>query len=74
MCAFQCVLESDSLVSEASVLSTGSHIVGVLTDGEIELLGIITQGSLFEQVSKEWKFEENIGCCLSKLQLILQID
>ena len=53
MCAFQCVLESDSLVSEASVLSTGSHIVVVLTDGEIELLGIITQGSLFEQVSKE---------------------
>lgn len=51
---FRTVKNSDTLLSVAQVLAKGSHIVGVIDEAKNTLSGIITQGQLFQQVSKRW--------------------
>merc|ERR1712087_112980 len=53
---FRTVKGSDSLLDVAKVLAAGSHIVGVV-DGDAKqskLVGILSQGSLFQQVASKW--------------------
>jgi len=59
MRAFRTVRGTDSLLDVAKVLAAGSHIVGVVdgADGDAKqskLVGILSQGSLFQQVASLW--------------------
>jgi len=72
MRAFRTVKGSDSLLDVAKVLAAGSHIVGVV-DGDAKqtkLVGILSQGSLFQQVASMWlqgPFKDGAGPLLSAL-------
>jgi len=54
MRAFRTVKGSDSVLDAAKVFAAGSHIVGVVDDSTSKLVGILSQGSLFQQVAEMW--------------------
>jgi len=51
---FRTVKNTDTLLSVSAVLAECSHIVGVIDESKNELLGLVTQGMLFQQIAKKW--------------------
>jgi len=56
MCPFHCVRVSDQLIVVLEIFAKGSHIVGVANDEGTKLLGILSQGQLFQEIAKKWTF------------------
>merc|ERR1712228_627926 len=50
---FRTVKNSDTLLSVSAVLAKGSHIVGVIDEAKNKLVGLVTQGMLFQQIAKK---------------------
>jgi len=60
MCPFHCVRVSDPIIVVLEVFAKGSHIVGVANDEGTKLLGIISQGQLFQEIAKKWTFDADV--------------
>lgn len=59
---FHTVSENDSMVDVCNLMAHGSHIVGVV-NGKHRLIGIVSQGQLFQQVSKIWMDKQLFDSC-----------
>ncbi|ETO20048.1 hypothetical protein RFI_17173 [Reticulomyxa filosa] len=58
---FWAVKESDSVLSMLKIVAKGSHIVGVLSSDGKQLKSILSQGQVFQQISKLWtEFKEDV--------------
>jgi len=58
MRTFEIVKDSESVLSVIRVLAKGAHIVGVLSNDGKTLESILTQGEVFQFVSKYWDMEK----------------
>lgn len=59
MCPFRCVRLTDSIVPVLQAFAHGSHIVGVI-DNKNKLVGVISQGQLFQEIAKNWTFDVDV--------------
>lgn len=50
---FRCVKVSDSITNVLIALAKGSHIVGIASNDGTKLVGVLTQGQLFQQIAKK---------------------
>jgi len=60
MCPFHCVPLSDSIITVLQAFSKGSHIIGVASEDGSKLVGVMTQGQLFQQLAKKWDFDADV--------------
>ena len=51
--SFRCVKQNDSLISVLIPFAKGSHIVGISSNDGSKLVGVLTQGQLFQQLAKK---------------------
>eukprot|EP01084_Bolivina_argentea_P065138 118751_1 len=61
---FRVVSKTDTLLQLCSIFALGSHVVGVINNDK-KLIGVVTQGYFFQQISFLWIF--NHSCSLNKL-------
>ena len=69
---FRVVNDQDSFLKLAEVFSLGSHVVGVVNK-EKKLIGVITQGSFFQLIAKDWVPIPAINEINTTLQKILDL-
>ncbi|ETO02910.1 hypothetical protein RFI_34504 [Reticulomyxa filosa] len=58
MRTFEMVKESESILSVIRVLAKGAHIVGITNEDGKKLESILTQGEVFQIISKCWEMEK----------------
>ncbi|ETO13276.1 hypothetical protein RFI_24100 [Reticulomyxa filosa] len=56
------VKETDPVISVMRILAKGPHIVAVLSSDGRQLKGILSQGQIFQQISKQWiEFKRDVS-------------